>query len=339
MDIKVVVTDYIEADLEWEAELAKQWGVGFFAYQLKKASVDQLLEVIGDADVVIVNMAKITAEVIAGLKKCRLIIRHGIGYDNVDIEAATAHNITVGYVPDYCVHEVAEQAMMLIMACQRKITTQLDIMDRSSRIGSWEFQSVNPVFSLSNKKIGIIGFGRIGRTVHKMLQGFGVDFLIVDPYLSDEMKKSYGIETVPFEKALLESDVVTIHCPLKWAETYHMFDHEQFKMMKNTAILVNTARGGIVNLEALDAALNDRQIAMAGIDVYEVEPPPSDFPILRNPRAICTPHLSWLSEESGWNIRRKIMNDVELFIQAQPPVNRVNMVTDDSPAKSIESVG
>lgn len=321
---RVVVTDFIEPDLQWEIRQAKEMGIDFSHYQLKSANPAQLLEVIADADVVVVNMAKITAEVIAGLKRCRLIIRHGIGYDNVDIQAASDQNIMVGYIPDYCVHEVAEQAVMLMMACQRKLNQQVQLLQNSAEQGQWNFLPINPVFRLRGKTVGIVGFGRIGRTVFQMLQGFGVNFLITDPYIGDDVKEQYQIRTVPLETLITGSDVITIHCPLHWNETYHMFDEAQFRLMKKTGILINTARGGIVNLDSLDLALEEGHLAMAGIDVYEVEPPPADFPLLHNDRAICTPHLSWLSEESGWNIREKIMNDIQRFIGGLPPIHQVN---------------
>ncbi len=322
--MKVVVTDYIEPDLAWEAGLCQEWGVDFQCCQLKEAGPAQLLEAAAGADVVIVNMAKFTAEVIDGLENCRLIIRHGIGYDNVDIAAASARGIVVGYIPDYCVNEVAEQAVMLIMACQRKLSQQEFILGDSAARREWNFSKINPVYRLHGKTVGIVGLGRIGGTVYRMLQGFDVNFRVVDPYLSAERRQKYGVTLVPFEQVLHDSDVVTIHCPLKWEETYHMFGEPAFKLMKNTAILVNTARGGIVDLAALDQALRQGLIAMAGIDVYEVEPPPPDFPLLHNPRAICTPHLSWLSEEAGMDIRRKIMDDVQRFLQGQLPVHQVN---------------
>lgn len=321
---KVVVTDYIETDLEWEYTQAHELEIDFSAFQLKNAFPEQLIQTTRDADIVVVNMAKMSSEVIAGLERCKLIIRHGIGYDNVDVQAATERNIMVGYVPDYCVTEVAEQALTLIMACQRKLNHQIDLLHRSVELGAWDFQTINPVYRLRGKTIGIVGFGRIGRTVYEMLKGFGVHFIICDPYLDEDVKNRYGIQTVPLETLLKEADVVTIHCPLKWQETYHMFDEQQFKMMKKSAVLINTARGGIVNLDALDNALQAGDIAFAGIDVYETEPPAADFQLLRNPRAICTPHLSWLSEESGWNIREKIMIDIRRFLNGQGPINQVN---------------
>jgi len=322
--IKVVVTDYIEPDLDWEAEQLRQIGVDYSFHQLKFGTPAQVAEIVHDADILIVNMAKITAEVIEALRRCKLIIRHGVGYDNVDVEAATARGIVVANVPDYCVHEVAEQAVMLILACQRKLLVQDRILHESSAKGEWAFDPVYPVFSLRDKTAGIIGCGRIGSTVYRMLQGFGMRFLITDPYLSSRRKRALGIETVPLERVLEEADIITVHAPLN-EETYHMLDEPQFKMMKPTAILVNTARGGIVNLRALDGALRRGEIAHAGIDVYEEkEPPDPDFPLLHNERAICTPHLSWLSEESGWSIREKIVEDVRRFVQGQGPRCPVN---------------
>jgi D-3-phosphoglycerate dehydrogenase / 2-oxoglutarate reductase len=324
VQLKVVVTDYIESDLEWETNIFREWGVDFACYQLKSSPRPELLAAIRDADVVIVNMAPFDADLISTLDRCRLIIRHGIGYDNVDIDAATRKGISVVNIPDYCVPEVAEQAVMLIMACQRKLVKQLQSLDASVANSKWIFEPVYPVYQLHGKTVGIVGLGRIGSTVYRMLQGFGVNFMICDPYLSEARKRDFGIETCPLDELLRSSDVVTIHCPLKWEETYHMFDTHQFQIMKENAILINTARGGIVNLETLDQALRAGEIACAGIDVYENEPPPATLALLQNDRAICTPHLSWLSEESGWVIRQKILDEVRRFMDGQPLLNPLN---------------
>ncbi len=322
--IKVVVTDYIEQDLNWEAQVCGDWGVDFAYYQLKHASREDLLAAIHDADVIIVNMAPFDAALIAALDRTQLIIRHGIGYDNVDVEAATRKGILVVNIPDYCVLEVAEQAMMLMLACQRKLTTQLHSMALSAESGKWIFDPVYPIYRLHAKTVGIVGLGQIGGTVFRMLQGFDVKFLICDPYLTEERKAAYGIETCSLDDLLRGADIVTIHCPLHWDETYHMFDAPQFRIMKKNAILINTARGAIVNLDALDQALCTGEIAFAGIDVYEVEPPPADMLLVKNERAICTPHLSWLSEESGENIRRKILDEVRRFLDGKPLLNPLN---------------
>jgi D-3-phosphoglycerate dehydrogenase len=322
--IQVVVTDYIEPDLDWEKQRFQDMGVEFSAHQLKFAPHETLVAAAKNADVVIVNMAPMDVTLIGELERCKMIIRHGIGYDNVDVEAATQRGILVVNVPDYCVPEVAEQAVTLIMACQRKLLVQKDVLNVSAQEGKWVFQPVYPVYRLAGKTVGIVGFGRIGSTVYRMLQGFGGKFLIYDPYLSEQRKQEYGIQTCSFEELLVNSDVVTIHCPLKWRETYHMFDAAQFKLMKPTAILVNTARGGIVNLDALDEALKAGELAHAGIDVYEVEPPPAGLQLLHNENATCTPHLSWLSEESGWTIREKIVAEVQRYLKGEKPLNLLN---------------
>lgn len=318
-NIKVVVTDYIEPDLDWEAEQFAQMGVDFRIYQQKSAAPGELVDIIADADVVIVNMAKISSEVIHGLRKTRLIIRHGVGYDNVDLNAAAEKGIQVARVPDYCVDEVAEQAVMLIFACQRKLTTQIKVLDNSSQQAEWDFEPVRPIYSLRGKTLGLIGCGRIGSRVYEMMQGVGMNCLIDDPYLSERRKQQLGIETVSLEKVLNEADVITVHAPLN-EETYHLIDQPQLDMMKSTAILVNTARGGIVNLRALDEALTQGQLAFAGVDVYEEkEPPDPDFPLLNNQNAICTPHLAWMSVESDWSIREKIVEDVQRFVRGEGP--------------------
>ena len=322
--LRAVVTDYIEPDLQWESEEFKRLGVDFDCAQLKFATPEQLAAFAAEADIVIVNMAKINAAVMDGLRRCKLIIRHGVGYDNVDIAVASERGIMVAYVPDYCMNEVAEQAVMLIMACQRKLLLQHRVLSASAQKGEWDFTPVYPMYSLHDKTVGIVGIGRIGGTVHRMLQGFGVRFLVCDPYLSEPRRQELGIELHAFEHVLRESDIITTHVPLN-PETYHMFDERQFQMMKRTAVLVNTARGGLVNLRALDRALREGLIAHAGIDVWEEkEPPAPDFPLLHNDRAICTPHLSWLSEEAGWNIRKKIVEDVARFLRHEPPRYPVN---------------
>jgi D-3-phosphoglycerate dehydrogenase len=323
--VRVVITDYIEPDLAWEEEQFSKLGVDFSSYQLRFGTAGQLLEVSADADVVIVNMSRMDAQVADGLRRTRLILRHGVGYDNLDVAALTRRGIAVAYIPDYCVNEVAEQAIMLMMACQRKIMLQRRILDQSVAKAGWDFASIYPIYSVHGKTLGIVGCGRIGSTVYRMLQGFGLRFLICDPYLSEQRKHALGIETLPLEAVLKEADIVTMHLPLN-EETYHLFDEPQLRMMKRNAILINTARGGLVNLEALDRALREGWIAQAGIDVYEKEPPDPNMPILHNERATCTPHLSWLSEEAGWNIRAQIVDDVRRFVRRQGPKHPVNDV-------------
>lgn len=322
--IRVVVTDFVEADLKWEEEKARELGFVLNYFQCKNASAHELIDICSEADVVVVNMARFNKEVIQGLTKTRLIIRHGIGYDNVDVGATNEQGIMFGYIPDYCVTEVAEQTLMLLFACQRKLVTQLEILRRSAVSGQWDFRSIYPLYSLSGKTVGIVGIGRIGSTVFRMLQGMGVKVVVYDPFLGEDRARALGVSPISLDVLLKTADIVTIHCPLDREETYHMFDMPQFKLMKHSAILINTSRGAIVNLIALDQALREGEIALAGIDVYEEEPPPADLALLSNDKALCVPHLSWLSEEASWNIREKIMQDIKRYISGLPPVYQVN---------------
>ena len=316
--VKVVVTDYIEPDLNWEAaELAKR-GIEFVCHQIKFAPLEQIIAATRDADIVLVNMVPVTPELIAGWEKCRLVIRHGVGYDNVDVAALHKAGIPLCYIPDYCVEEVAEQAIALLLACGRKLMSSRKVLDDSSARGRWDFTDVIPIYRMAGRTVGIIGCGRIGSRVYQRLQSFGFKFLICDPYLTEERKRELGIEVVDKETVFRESDFVTIHTPLT-PETRHIVNAETLALMKPTAYLVNTARGPMVDAQALAGALKNGVIAGAGIDVYSTEPPPPDFPLFPLPNAILTPHLAWYSEEGGWRIRELIILEIDRFVAGLPP--------------------
>jgi D-3-phosphoglycerate dehydrogenase len=321
--VKVAVTDYIEPNLNWEENEFKKLGLDYSLHQLKHASPEQIVEEVIDADILIVNMAKMNRDVLSKLDKCKLIIRHGAGYDNIDIKAANEFNITVSYVPDYCMYEVAEQAAMLLLTTYRKFVSQIDTMKKSVEKGEWDFSGVIPIRRLSGKTAGIIGCGRIGGKVLKILRGFNINVLVHDPKLSEERLKELGVSHSSLEYVLSNSDLVTVHCNLD-STTYHLLGEKEFKMMKPDAIFVNTARGGIVDADALAKACKEKWIAGAGIDVYEQEPPPKDFPLLGIENVILTPHLSWYSEDASWDIREKIMEDVRRFVKDEKPRFPVN---------------
>jgi D-3-phosphoglycerate dehydrogenase len=234
------------------------------------------------------------------------------------VKALGKVGIPLCYIPDYCAEEVAEQAIALLIACGRKLVSSRRVLECSSAQGSWDFAGVVPMFLMAGQTLGIIGCGRIGSLVYRKLKSFGFKFLICDPYLSGERKRELGIEVVDQETVFHNSDYVTIHTPLT-AETRHLVNARTLGMMKPTAYLVNTARGPMVDVPALAAALRDGVIAGAGIDVYEVEPPPPDFPLFGLPNAILTPHLSWYSENSGRRIRELIVVEIDRFLAGKPP--------------------
>lgn len=321
---RIVVTDYIEDNLDWEVEEMAKRDVDFACYQLKLAPEEELVEAIRDADVVIVNMAPMPESVISRLERCRLIIRHGIGYDNVDVAACTKYGIRLANVPDYCAQEVAEQALALIFACTRRLFESRRILEESSANGMWDFSTLGPIHRMHDQVLGIVGCGRIGSRVYRMTENIFAERMVCDPYMGDRRLAALGLDTdYTLEDVLRAADVVTIHTPLN-EETRYMIDEPELRMMKESAFLINTARGAIVRTEALIKALKEGWIAGAGIDVYETEPPPADLELFELPNATLSAHLGWCSVEAGWDIRYKIMQDVDNFLSGLPPRFTVN---------------
>ena len=315
--LKVVVTDYIEDNLDWEAQELNKAGIAFEAYQLKFRPEEEVLEKIRDADVIVVNMVKMTASIISKLSKCRLIIRHGIGYDNVDVDACTRQGIQFAYQPDYCKEDVAEHAISLLFACARKIVRSRKTLEDSSASGQWDFSNLFPIYRLDGKTLGIIGVGRIGSRVYRKLRTFGLRIIGCDPYLSEKRKADLNLEFVDQETLFKTSDFVTLHTPLT-DETRHIVNSETLGLMKPTAYVINTSRGPMVDTDALATALRNGTIAGAAIDVYDQEPPPPDYPLFKLDNAILTPHLGWASEEAGWEIRRSILDDIYAVAEGRP---------------------
>ena len=322
--VKVVVTDYIEADLNWEAQEMARRGVDFACHQLKQAPPNEVAARTADADVVVVNMVKVTPSLVAAWKNVKMVIRHGAGYDNVDVPALTRRGIVLEYIPDYCQHEVAEQAIALLFALGRKIVQGRRVLDESVQRGEWDFAPIVPIHRMAGQTIGIVGCGRIGSLFYQKLKAFGFRWLICDPYLSAERKAELGIETADLAAVLRGSDYVTLHTPLK-PDTHHIINAQTLALMKPSACLINTSRGGMVDADALADALRTGRLAGAGIDVFENrEPPEKGYPLLNLPGAIVTPHLSWYSIDAERTIREKIVEDIDRFIHGQPPRIPVN---------------
>ena len=210
----VKITDYIERELDYEEKELAKLGAELSARQMKTASAEELVSTFRDADFLVVNMAKMTPEVMAGLDNVKVIIRHGIGYDNLNLPAATEHGIICANEPTAASEDVAEQAIMLIMAAWRKIFIQHEILEDSVRQKKWIFDRIYPVYRMGGKTLGIIGCGNIGSIVLRKLKSFGMRILVCDPYLSKERLAELGIEHTPIEKVLAESDIVTIHVPV-----------------------------------------------------------------------------------------------------------------------------
>ena len=315
--IKWIVTDYIEDNLDWEAAEMQKAGIEFAAFQLKFKPEDEVVAQIKDADAVLVNMVKFTDSLIAKLPKMKLLIRHGIGYDNVDVPACTKHGVQFAYQPDYCVEDVAEHAIALIMACGRKVVWSRRTLDKSSVNQQWDFTGLFPLRRMAGKTLGVVGCGRIGSRVVQKMAAFGFKIIGCDPLLSAARQKALGIEFVDKETLFRTADYVTLHTPLG-QETRHLVNAPTLALMKPTAYLINTSRGPMVDEEALAAALKRKQIAGAAIDVFAVEPPPVAHPFFGLDNIILTPHIGWASDEAGQEIRQSIVNDVLAFAAGKP---------------------
>ncbi|PWU07905.1 MAG: hydroxyacid dehydrogenase [Terriglobia bacterium] len=277
-----------------------------------------MLEVVRDADALLTTYAKIPAEIIAEMTKCRIIARFGIGVDNVDIPAATAKGIVVTRVPDYCIDEVSDHAMALLLAVVRKIPSA----NVRTHAGRWEMKAVAPIHRLRGTVLGLVAFGQIPQLLAPKAQAFGMRVVTYDPYVADEVLARAGVERVEFDELVKISDYISIHTPLMPA-THHLFNADVFRRMKPTAYLINTARGPIVDETALADALDRGQLAGAALDVMEKEPP-TGSPLLGRDNVIITPHTSFYSEESLVDLQRKAAEEVLRVLTGQAPRNPVN---------------
>jgi D-3-phosphoglycerate dehydrogenase len=279
---------------------------------------EAILRVAKDADALLATYAKITAEMIRQMTRCRIISRFGIGVDNVDIPAATERGIVVTKVPDYCIDEVSDHAMALLLSAVRKIPLANSLVQQ----GRWEMPAVVPIHRLRGSVLGLVGFGRIPQLVAPKAQSFGMRVVSFDPYIPKDVFERANVESVDFPQLLKVSDYVSIHAPLL-PETQGLFNADAFRQMKPHAYLINTARGPIVDEAALARALDAGQLAGAALDVMTKEPP-TGSPLLGRPNVIITPHTSFYSEESLNDLETKAAEEVVRVLKGQAPKNPVN---------------
>jgi len=279
---------------------------------------DGIVAAAREADALLVTYAKITGPMIREMKKCRIISRFGIGVDNVDIEAATNAGIVVTKVPDYCIDEVSDHAMALLLSLVRKIP----FASARAHAGRWEMPAVTPIHRLRGTVLGLVGFGRIPQLVAPKAKAFGMRVVASDPYVPQAVMEQAGVGKVEFAELLKISDYVSIHSPLL-PETHHLFSTAVFNQMKPGALIVNTSRGPVVDEAALAAALDAKQIAGAALDVLEQEPP-LNSPLFGRDNVILTPHTSFYSVESLEELQTKAAEEVVRVLSGQPPRNPVN---------------
>jgi D-3-phosphoglycerate dehydrogenase len=283
-----------------------------------KPTPDAIVQVARDADALLVTYAKITADMIRQMVRCRIIARFGIGVDNVDITAANDAGIVVTRVPDYCIDEVSDHTLALLLALVRKIP----FANSSVHAGRWEMSAVVPIHRLRGRVLGLVGFGRIPQLVAPKAKAFGLKVVTYDPYIPQHITIAAGVERVDFAELVKTSDYVSIHTPLM-PETLGLFNTDVFRQMKPTAYLINTARGPIVDEAALAHALDAGHLAGAALDVLSQEPP-TGSPLLGRHNVIQTPHMSFYSIESLIELQTKAAEEVVRVLTGQLPRNPVN---------------
>jgi D-3-phosphoglycerate dehydrogenase len=314
-------------DLDVEREVFE--GVDVTLRPVDVESTDDLKTKLSDVDAVIDRLlaAPYTTEVMDALAECRIVARCGIGVDALDTERAAERGIYVVNVPVYCQDEVSEHTLMLLLALQRNLTTY----DSAMKEGVWAQDVTTPtVHRLRGQTLGLVGFGTIARLVAEKARAFGMDVVASDPYVDATEMADAGVEKTDFEGLLDVADAVSLHAPLV-EETRGTMDATAFARMKDTAYLVNVARGGLVVEDDLVEALRAGEIAGAGLDVFAVEPSSQGdaFPVFESPLrefddVVLTPHVAWFSREANDERRRAAAEDVRRVLQGETPVNAVN---------------
>ena len=281
----------------------------------KSASAEDILAVAKDADALLITYAKITREIIGQLTKCKAIGRFGLGVDNIDLPAAKEKGIAVNYVPDYCIREVSDHTMALLLSLIRKVP----LSNKVVQAGRWEMPVVVPIRRIEGTVLGLVGFGHIPRLVAPKAQAFGIKVIAYDPFAKAELFKAANVESVDFDTLLARSDYVSVHAPLM-PQTRGMMNAAAFAKMKKGAYIVNTARGPLIDEPALIAALDAGQIGGAGLDVVTTEPLAKDSPLLGRDNVIVSPHTAFYSIEALEELQSKCASDVARVLSGEKAV-------------------
>ncbi len=310
---KVVITDCDHGSFEEERAVFSKFGADLELAQM--SNEDEIIARCHDVDGLLSQYAPLTRRVFEGLPRCKAVSRYGVGVDGIDLTAATELGIVVANVPDYCIDEVSEHTLAIFLAWVRKII----LLDQSIRSGTWDFRVAIPIHRLRGMTYGIVGCGRIGRGVARRVSAFGLRVIGYDPYLAE----AEGIELVSLEILLAESDFISIHCPLT-ESSYHLFGRDQFQRMKRRPLLMNLARGAVVDEGALIEALERGWISGAALDVLEKEPPDTKNPLMKGDNVILTPHIGFYSEESKSELKRRAAENVRSVLAGKLPGSVVN---------------
>lgn len=313
---KVVLTDYVWDSLDTEERILT--GLANLVPMNTKRP-EEFLAQAKDCDALLNTYAgPITADVMKKMPQCKIIARYGIGVDTIDLSAATAAGIIVTNNPAYCIQEVAEDAMALLLACARKVV----LYDRLVRGQRWNVSPGKPIFRIDGSTLGLVGFGNIARAVAVRAVAFGMRILFFDPYIEQGQSGQLGTK-VDLSELLRESDFVSLHPPLT-LKTHKIINDAAFAQMKKTAFLINCSRGPIIDTDALVRALDAKAIAGCALDTTDPEPLPDPHPLRNRDNVIINPHAAWYSEQAMVGLQAGAPNEVRRVLTGEWPINVVN---------------
>ena len=317
--MRVIITDCDHDNIDIEKKVFADAGM---SVELRQAvTEDEVIAQCQDAEIFIVQYAKITEKVMDNCPCLKYVVRYGVGVDTIDIPAATRHGIQVGNVPDYGMNEVADHAIALAMSMIRK-TIEMNAFTKNQK---WDYTKAIPIHRFSEMTVGVIGLGRIGRNFAQKMHALGFKVIGTDPYFKATPETDAYVKPVSMEDVITQSDVISLHCPADG--NMNLFCAETFKKMKNTAILINVARGGIINEKDLDQALTDGEIGGAALDCMLGEPVSKDSPLFRHENLVVPPHMAWYSQEAALELKRKVAEESVRFARGEAihyPINKLD---------------
>jgi len=318
-NLKIVITDYRFPDVEQERRAVEAAGGTLATGQA--STEEQVADLCKDADGVLTARAPIGARAISAMQRCRIIVRYGIGVDTVDVPAATARGILVANVPDYCLDEVSDHALALLMMLSRQMIPSIAL----AKEDTWPVSKMPPLQRLRGQTCGLIGCGRIGSLLAGKVKALGMSVIIHDPYLSEPRAREMGAELVSLDALLARADFISLHAPLNDA-THHLLGEAAFAKMKKTASIINTARGGLIDEAALLAALDAGKIFGAGLDVLESETAvtPIRSALVRHPKMIVTAHTAWLSQQARALLQLRAIEQALACLRGETPYGLIN---------------
>lgn len=303
MSTKVYVTDYEYATLEPEKRELNKIGAIMIPKQCK--TEEDVIRECKDASGLIDQYAPITRKVMESLPDLKVVGRYGVGVNTIDVDAATELGIQVLNVPDYCMDEVSNQAISLMLACHRK----LNILNSQVHHNGWDYKIAKPIHRLQGQTLGLLGFGRIPKMVAQKAKAFGLNIIAYDPYVTPEVGLQSNVTILPLKDVLQKADIISVHVPLT-KDTENLLNEQTLSWMKPEAIVINTSRGPLIDEKALYHALKDKKLGYAGLDVTVQEPIQKDNPLLTLDNVIITPHVAWYSEEAELELKTKVAQGV-----------------------------